>query len=65
MDTQERARQLMMRRTLQIRNRQQTMLSRAAAEVGQASAEGYSGLIQGKIQPTFRLSYDSTHVALS
>jgi hypothetical protein len=65
MDTQQQARMLMMQRTAQIRNRQQTLLGRAAAEAGITQLHGYFGHIQGKVQPTFRIDYDHGPSALS
>ncbi len=65
MDTQQQARLLMMQRTSQIRNRQQAMLGRAAAEAGITQLHGYYGHIQGKVQPRFRIDYDHGPSALS
>ncbi|MCS7032030.1 MAG: hypothetical protein NZL92_10945 [Gloeomargarita sp. SKYG116] len=65
MDTQQRARLLMMQRTAQIRNRQQSLLGRTAAEAGVHQLPGYFGHIQGKVQPTFRIDYDHSPSALS
>ncbi len=55
MSTQEQARALMMRHHHVIKNRQQSMLNRAAAEVGLEDTDN-SNQIQGKYQPKFRLS---------
>lgn len=66
MDTQAQARALMMRHHHMIRNREQCMLSRAAAEVGMpAEAANFNNHIQGKPHPSFRSTYDRSHVALS
>jgi hypothetical protein len=66
MTTQDQARALMTRHSHLIRNRQQCMLHRAAAEVGMPTEQvHYEGKIQGKIQPTFRIDYDPSHAALS
>ncbi len=53
MSTQEQARALMMRHHHVIKNRQQSMLSRAAAEVGLDDADN-SNRIQGQPNPSFR-----------
>ncbi|APB34759.1 hypothetical protein GlitD10_2425 [Gloeomargarita lithophora Alchichica-D10] len=65
MDTQQQARLLMMQRSAQIRNRQQNLLGRTAAEAGITQLHGYFGHIQGKVQPTFRIDYDHGSSALS
>jgi len=66
MSTQEQARALMMRHHHLIKNRQQSMLGRAALEVGLGidSVEGWSHT-QGKLNPSFRNSYDRTGASLS
>lgn len=66
MSTQEQARALMMRHHHNVKNRQQSMLGRAAAEVGlNAEAAEYWGHIQGKPNPSFRTSYDRSGASLS
>jgi hypothetical protein len=67
MSIQDRARDLMMRHTLQVRNRQQSLLGRAALEVGLPLEEvaHYNGTIQGKLSSSFRAAYDRSHASLS
>jgi hypothetical protein len=66
MSTQEQARALMMRHHHLIKNRQQSMLGRAAAEVGMdIDATEYWNHIQGKAHPSFRTSYDRSGASLS
>jgi hypothetical protein len=66
MSTREQARALMMRHHQLIKNRQQCLLSRAAAEVGLHTDENtYQGRIQGKFPSTFQADYDPSHAALS
>jgi hypothetical protein len=50
-----------------IKNRQQAMLTRLAAEVGLTAREAgsYWNRIQGKIHPSFRETYDRSSAALS
>jgi hypothetical protein len=63
---QEKARLLNMDHHRMIKNREQSMLARSAAEVGLATdAANFWNHIQGKIQPTFRVNYDRSHAALS
>ncbi|MBD1936440.1 MULTISPECIES: hypothetical protein [unclassified Microcoleus] len=64
MSTQDQARALMMRHHHQIKNRQQSMLSRAAAEVG-LEADDYWSNIQGKPHSSFSVSYDRSHSTMS
>lgn len=64
MSTQEQARALMMRHHHIIKNRQQSMLNRAAAEVGLEGAD-YWNQIQGKVHPSFRASYDRSGATMS
>ncbi len=66
MSTQEQARALMMRHHHMIKNRQQAMLGRAAAEVGLDidNVERWNRT-QGKLEPSFRASYDRSNVSLS
>lgn len=58
--TEDRARALMMGHTRAIKKRQQSILSRVAAEIGLNSDEvaNYWNHIQGKVHPTFRSTYD-------
>ncbi len=67
MSTQEQARALMMRHHHLIKNRQQSMLERTAAEVGLDvdTAAHYWNHIQGKPHPSFSASYDRSHASLS
>jgi hypothetical protein len=66
MSTQEQARALMMRHHHLIKNRQQSMLGRTAAEVGiEIEDVDYWGHIQGKAHPSFRNSYDRSNASLS
>ena len=66
MSTQDRARALMTRHHHAIKNRQQSLLGRAVAEIGM-DVEGshYWGHIQGKPNPSFRTSYDRSDASLS
>jgi hypothetical protein len=64
MSTQDQARALMMRHHQMIKNRQQSMLSRAAAEVGIDDAE-YQSRIQGKFPGSFSADYDRSNASLS
>ena len=66
MSTQNQARALMMRHQQKIRNREQSMLSRAAAEIGMdLDASKYNNHIQGKIYPSFRATYDRSGATMS
>ncbi len=63
---QEQARALMMAHHNWIKNRQQSLLGRAAAEVGLGpEATKYWNHIQGKVHPSFRSTYDRSRAALS
>ena len=64
MSTEEQARALMMRHHHLVKNRQQSLLSRTAAEVGLEDAD-YWGHIQGKPQPSFQASYDRSNATMS
>ena len=64
MSTEEQARALMMRHHHLVRNRQQSMVSRAAAEVGLDGADACNH-IQGRIDPSLRSTYDRSSVAMS
>lgn len=67
MSTQEQARALMMRHHHLIKNRQQSMLERTAAEVGLEvdRTADYWNHIQGKPHPSFSTSYDRSNASLS
>jgi len=66
MSTQEQARALMMRHHHLVKNREQSMLGRSAAEVGlPAEAANYWNHIQGKPHPTFRKNYDRSGATMS
>lgn len=67
MATQEaRVRALMMRHQHMIRNREQCMLSRAAAELGMpAEVANYSSQIKGQPSSAFDGIYERSHVGLS
>lgn len=64
MDTHDQARALMMRHHHLVKNRQQSMLNRAASEVG-LEADDYWSNTQGKPQSSFRASYDRSHASMS
>jgi hypothetical protein len=65
MSTQDQARALMMRHHQNIRNRQQSLLGRAAAEIGVDVDNDYKGHIQGKAHSSFRTTYDRSNASLS
>jgi len=65
MSTQQQARALMTRHHQMIKNRQQSMLNRAAAEISVEVEDNYWTTIQGKPQSSFRATYDRSHVSLS
>jgi hypothetical protein len=66
MSTQQQARALMMRHHQFIKNRQQSMLERAAAEIGLDGEIGdYVSTIQGKPSANAQASYDRSNAALS
>lgn len=66
MSTQQQARALMMRHHQTIKNRQQSMLNRTAAEIGlDVDQNEYWSVIQGKPHPTFRKTYDRSNASLS
>ncbi|NJN86898.1 MAG: DUF4278 domain-containing protein [Leptolyngbyaceae cyanobacterium SL_7_1] len=64
---EDRARSMMMQHHRSIKQRQQTMLSRLDAEVGLTASDAahYWNHIQGKVHPSFRVTYDRSHAALS
>jgi hypothetical protein len=65
MSTQQQARALMMRHHHNIKNRQQSMLGRTAAEIGVEVDPDYWSNIQGKAHPSFRKTYDRSGATLS
>ena len=65
MSTQQQARALMSRHHQTIKNRQQSMLGRAAAEIGVDIDKEYWGNIQGKPHSGFRKTYDRSDASLS
>jgi hypothetical protein len=63
---QNMARSLMMSHHQWIKNRQQSLLSRVATEIGLGSeAAHYWNHIQGKVHPSFRNNYDRSSASLS
>ena len=66
MSMQEQSRALMMRHRHFVKNRQQSLLGRAAAEVGlPAEAANHWSHIQGKPNASSRLTYDRSHASMS
>lgn len=66
MSTQEQARALMLRHHHLVKNRQQSMLGRAAAEIGlEVDGTEYWDRVQGKPHSSFRFTYDRSHASLS
>ncbi|MEB3831606.1 hypothetical protein [Phormidium sp. CCY1219] len=65
MSAQEQARALMMRHHHFVKNRQQSMLSRSAAEIGLDPDEKYYSHIQGKPCADFRQAYDRSRSTMS
>ncbi|NEP17538.1 MAG: hypothetical protein F6J97_11635 [Leptolyngbya sp. SIO4C1] len=66
MSTREQARALMSRHHHLIKQRQQSLLTRAAAQVGLPAEELGSGTrIQGKYSFNAQIAYDRSHSALS
>ncbi|MGL5874093.1 MAG: hypothetical protein ACRC2R_17285 [Xenococcaceae cyanobacterium] len=66
MSTQQQARALMMSHHQAIKNRQQSLLSRVAAEIGMdVDNNDYWNHIQGKPHPSFCATYDRSHASLS
>lgn len=65
MSTQQQARALMLRHHQFVKNRQQSMLSRAAAEIGVEVEKDFWTTVQGKPQSSFRTSYDRSNASLS
>ncbi|MBW4520858.1 MAG: hypothetical protein KME16_14290 [Scytolyngbya sp. HA4215-MV1] len=66
MSTQDQARALMVRHHQLIKNRQQSMLTRSAAEVGMPSeSTHFWNHIQGKPLSASTSSYDRSHASFS
>jgi glucuronate isomerase len=65
MSIQKQARSLMMRHHQKIRNREQSMLNRLAAEIGIDINTQYHSHIQGKTIHDFRVAYDRSNAAMS
>lgn len=66
MDTQEQARNLMMRHHHLVKQRQQSMLGRSAGEVGMdGNGTEYWTHIQGKPASASSLSYYCSHATMS
>ncbi|AKG24226.1 hypothetical protein [Calothrix sp. 336/3] len=66
MSTQEQARALMMRHYQLIKNRQQSMLERTGEELGlPGDRSRYWNPIQGKIDPSVRITSDRSNVGMS
>lgn len=63
----DRSRELMLRHQRSIKTRQQAMLTRLASQVGLPSkdASQYWNRIQGKVHPSFRITYDRSAAAMS
>lgn len=63
----DRSRALMMRHQRAIKTRQQAMLTRLASQVGlpNKDASQYWNRIQGKVHPSFRVTYDRSVAAMS
>ena len=66
MSTQNQARAIMTRHNQLIRNRQQSLLGRAAADIGMdIDSAQYNDHIRGKIRPSARDNYAPSNVSLS
>jgi hypothetical protein len=64
MSTEDQARNLMMRHHHIVKNRQQSLLNRVAAEVGMDEVE-YRGQIQGKPMSNAEGNYDRSNASMS
>lgn len=64
MSVSSQARRLMLLNRTRLKNRQQSLLSRSAAQVG-INVTRYWGHIQGQVQPTFRMNYERSHATMS
>ncbi len=65
LSTEAKARTRMTQQHHLIKNRQQTLLTRSAAEAGLTHLSEYWNHIQGGIHPTFRRNYERSHVSFS
>ena len=65
LSTNDRARVLMTRHHHFVKNRQQSMLNRSAAEVGIDQVGDYHSHIQGKPSPSVRANYDRSNASMS
>lgn len=65
MSAEQKARALMNSHHHKIKHRQQSMLNRAASEIGVDVDNQYWTNIQGKPHSNFRKTYDRSNVALS
>ncbi|MEM9539244.1 MAG: hypothetical protein AAGA60_06985 [Cyanobacteria bacterium P01_E01_bin.42] len=66
MNMKNQARTLMMRHTKLIRNRQESMLGRTAAEIGlDVDPTQHHNSIQGKSSSASRISYDRSNASMS
>ena len=65
LSTEAKARTRMTQQHHLIKNRQQTLLTRSAAEAGLTHLSNYWNHIQGDIHPTFRRDYERSHVSFS
>ncbi|MFM5890080.1 MAG: hypothetical protein ACKPFD_12320 [Dolichospermum sp.] len=66
MSIQEKGRQLMMRQHQQVKNRQQSMLMRAAQELGlHEEISHYWNPIQGKVDATTQILYGRSQATMS
>ena len=65
MSAQQKARALMNRHHHNIKNRQQSLLTRTAAEIGVDVDSNYWTSIQGKPSSNFSKTYDRSDAALS
>lgn len=65
MSAEQKARVLMSRHHHVIKHRQQSMLNRAASEIGVDVDNQYWSSIQGKPDSSFRKTYDRSNVAFS
>ena len=65
MSTEKKARALMNRHHHNVKNRQQSLLSRTAAEIGVDVDRDYWTTIQGKPSSNFSQTYDRSDASLS
>jgi hypothetical protein len=66
MSIQNKARALMVRHHEMIRKREQSMLNRAASEIGiDVDTQKYHSHVQGKTIHDFGVAYDRSHASLS